>query len=717
MKSVALVRNPVQIFNSLSITQKNFKESEKEEQCKNWVHRESNVRDVLNKLRRGDMNLMFATSVVEEGVDVQACSFVVAFDGLTNIKGYIQMKGRARKQDAKFFVFRDLHDSRRSKLELCVAQKMESRIQRFIEERMRIYAPRIHAIISHDENIEFAAALPKEIVAIEAGAYKVGDATVDIQSAKSLLNRYFLSIPLDPFVRCKKDSLLAYMPCFESNCLVLPVHLPNDIRTVVLPAKYNDFPRREKQKLLSLMACVRLHCYGLLNERLLPLTRKDMQSRILQVATQKLEKIETISLDLGCFYNDNRRHFMVYPFNQKSRLLSKYCDRLNGEGHTLGLITTTPIKSIESFQMYHAEFGKVDISVGESMFISCSTREYDILQQIFLLLINSRWSRKSRNIFYQTRTQDQYDAVIAPYLVGILSSSGELDWDFMNEVVEESKRSVEERTREAQNVSSTVQRPKPRICCTSYNRFLPYVVFGPTGESCGTRVPFEMKDVETYCEYFQKVHSLEFSTDCPLLRAHRIWSLPSGLPTKSRSRGSESDLENVFFDLVEIPQQAFIEEPLANAYVASLCLFLPQVLFTFERQQKTEAFIKHCEAHIPTLGSCFRKMDFSRVALAVTSKSCNPNENYDGWEWVGDAVLKLLQTDSILKSAKFKHFVKFLHEGDLSMLRSCKFRTLQNVTFYLISSSFISNVTCFHTAMGTNERLRQVNTFNPPDRI
>ena len=115
------------------MAQKRFKESEKSELCKKWVHRESNVRDVLNKLRRGDMNLMFGTSVVEEGVDVQACSFVVAFDGLTNIKGYIQMKGRARKQDAKFFVFRDPDDSQRSKLDLVVAQKMEHRIQKFIE--------------------------------------------------------------------------------------------------------------------------------------------------------------------------------------------------------------------------------------------------------------------------------------------------------------------------------------------------------------------------------------------------------------------------------------------------------------------------------------------------------------------------------------------------------------------------------------------------------
>ena len=666
------MRNPVQIFNSLSVTQKSFKGSEKEDQFKDWVHRELNVRDVLNKLRRGDMNLLFATSVVEEGVDVQACSFVVAFDGLTNIKGYIQMKGRARRQDAKFFVFRDPYDRTQSKLELCVAQKMEHRIQRFIEDRMRIYAPKIHDITSHSHCLEKVTLLPKEIAAIEARMYKFGDATVDVQSAKSLLNRYFLSIPLDPFVRYRKESLLTYMPCFESNRLVLPVHLPSEIRTVVLPEKYTDFPRREKQKLLSLMACVRLHCHGLLNERLLPLSRKDMQSRIMQVATEKLQTIERVPLDLDSFYNDYRRQFVVYPILQKGYRLSKYCESLNGEGHILGFITTSPIKSIEPLLLYHAQFGKVDISIGEAKFVSCSKSEYDILKQIFVLLLNSRWSRRSRNVFYEMRTKDQYDAVIPPYLVGVLSSGGNLDWDFMSELVAESNRSVEERAQAALNLSSTAQLLKPRICCTSYNEFLPHIIFGPTGESCGTQLPYEADGVKTYSEYYKKVHSLEFSRDCRIFRAHRVWSLDSGLPTKPRLKGSGSGSENVAFDSVGLPQQAIIEQPLANAHIALLCLFLPQVLYSIERQEKTEAFIKHCEAHIPTLGGCFREMEFSRVALAVTSKSCNPKENYDRWEWVGDAVLKLLQTDSILKFAKFKHFVRFLHEGDLSMLRSGK---------------------------------------------
>lgn len=679
MKPVALVRNPVHIFNSLSMTQKNSKESEEGGEVNNWVHRELNIRDVLDRLRRGDVNLMFATSVVEEGVDVQACSFVVAFDGLTNIKSYIQMKGRARKEDAKFFVFRDPDDATRSQMELRVAKKMERRIQRFVEERMRLNAPRIRDISFEDDCVESGHASPKEVAAVEAGIYKVGNAIVDIQSAKSLLNRYFLSIPMDPFVRHRKESLISYMPCFEGNRLILPVHLPSDIRTVVLPASYDNTSRREKEKLLSLMACVRLHCYGLLNDRLLPLTRKDMHTRILRVATQKLQAIEKVPLNLDSFYNDSRRHFFVYPLHQKGHFLSRYFDILNGEGHTLGLITTSPFKFIEALELYHTQFGKVDISVGEAVCVSCSKTEHEVLQQIFLLLMNSRWSRRSRNIFYEMRTKEQYDSVIPPYLVGLLSANGELDWKLMHELVAEKDRCVEERCREVGSFSSTVPLPKPRICCTSNNKFSLHVVFGPTGKSCGAKMSHEPEDFETYCEYYKNKYSIEISRDCPLFRTHRIWLYDSGMPTKPRSKGSSStDSEQNFFQSFGIPQQLLIEEPLANAEIALLCLFLPQILYSFERQQKTEAFIKHCETHIPTLGNCFRKIEFSRVALAVTSRSCDPNENYEGWEWVGDAVLKLLQTDSILKSSKLKNFVKFLHEGDLSMLRSGKFHVCRN---------------------------------------
>jgi ERCC4-related helicase len=47
-----------------------------------------NISDTLQKLGCGEINVLFATSVVEEGVDVPACSFVAAFDRMASVKRY-----------------------------------------------------------------------------------------------------------------------------------------------------------------------------------------------------------------------------------------------------------------------------------------------------------------------------------------------------------------------------------------------------------------------------------------------------------------------------------------------------------------------------------------------------------------------------------------------------------------------------------------------------
>lgn len=43
--------------------------------------------DVLAAFRTGELNLIFATQVAEEGLDVRACNVVIRFDGLQTITG------------------------------------------------------------------------------------------------------------------------------------------------------------------------------------------------------------------------------------------------------------------------------------------------------------------------------------------------------------------------------------------------------------------------------------------------------------------------------------------------------------------------------------------------------------------------------------------------------------------------------------------------------
>ena len=203
IRSGLLTRKTTHVFKYLSSTQKMSADLQKNAH-EDWLHKGENIREVLKDLRSREINLLFATSVVEEGVDIDACSFVIVLDEIQTTKSYIQMRGRARQLDAKFYVFENTcTSSKKNPLSLNDASKIESQVSKYLGSQKRknfqIETPDCFELIDDGTRLANTGLSKAEQEALIQGLYqaKNGIGIVDLRSSKSLVNRYCSCIPMD----------------------------------------------------------------------------------------------------------------------------------------------------------------------------------------------------------------------------------------------------------------------------------------------------------------------------------------------------------------------------------------------------------------------------------------------------------------------------------------------------------------------------------------
>ncbi|KAL2653060.1 hypothetical protein R1flu_021188 [Riccia fluitans] len=207
---------------------------------------------VLQSFRSGKVNLLIATNVAEEGLDIQACHSVIRFDGCKTVRSYIQSRGRARRPGSDYIVFME-KGNEAHKEDLIALIKSEMKMVESAQDRTSGLA---------------APILPPEVETVEIYRVKNTGASLTTLSSVAFIYRYCAKLPGDKYYMPRPEFILSEEEGRQHICtLRLP---PNAAVREVVGLK-RDTAALAKQ-VACLEACKLLHSMGAINDHLLPVT-------------------------------------------------------------------------------------------------------------------------------------------------------------------------------------------------------------------------------------------------------------------------------------------------------------------------------------------------------------------------------------------------------------------------------------------------------------
>ncbi|KAL8497779.1 hypothetical protein ACS0TY_021203 [Phlomoides rotata] len=199
---------------------------------------------ILQKFRSGELNLLVATKVGEEGLDIQTCCLVIRFDLPETVASFIQSRGRARMLQSVYAFLVDRDNP--SELDL---------IELFEKDEAQMNAE-ISSRTSHVQITDF-----------EEKTYKVDStsATISSVSSISLLHHYCSKLPHDEYFN-PMPQFFYYDDEDGTVCsIILPANAPIH-QIASSPQPSTELAKKDA----CLKACQELHKVGALTDYLLP---------------------------------------------------------------------------------------------------------------------------------------------------------------------------------------------------------------------------------------------------------------------------------------------------------------------------------------------------------------------------------------------------------------------------------------------------------------
>ncbi|KAG5240040.1 endoribonuclease Dicer [Salix suchowensis] len=602
---------------------------------------QSQTRKIQNKIveefRKGMVNIIVATSILEEGLDVQSCNLVIRFDPSATVSSFIQSRGRARMQNSEYLLMVKRGDF-----------STHARLQNYLAsgDIMRRESLR-HASIPCSP---FLGVLDDEFYRVESTG-----AVVTLSSSVSLIYFYCSRLPSDgyfkPAPRCNIDK--------ETETCTLQLPKSSPIQTICVQGNIKTL----KQK-ACLEACKQLHFFGALTDNLVP-----------DIVIE-----EAVAEAVGSERYDDEQPIYFPPelASQVPRNLTTkyycYLIELNQNFaydisvHDVVLVVRTELESDVLRSMVfdlEAERGLLkvnfryigDIYLDRVLVLLCRRFQITLLK---VLLDHSVNKLKEVLEGLDLESGVEIDYFLLPAFRSCSQPS--INWTPINSVLFSYKNEHHFNCSQNGNAHAVQTKCGPVCACMLHNSLVCtphngniYCITGVFEDLNGNSLlKMGGGGAITYKEYFAKRHSIQLLLDRePLLKGKHIFPVHNFLNRCRKQKEKESKNTHV-----ELPPELceIILSPISISTLYSYT-FIPSIMHRLESLLIAANLKKmHSDCSVQNVN-----IPVMKVLEAITTKKCQEKFNLESLETLGDSFLKYAASQQLFKIYQ-NH-----HEGLLSL--------------------------------------------------
>ncbi|XP_027927327.1 endoribonuclease Dicer homolog 2-like [Vigna unguiculata] len=599
---------------------------------------------IVEEFRMGLVNIIVATSILEEGLDVQSCNLVIRFDPSPTVCSFIQSRGRARMKNSDYILMVERGDS-----------ATRTRLEKYLAS----------ADIMRKESLR-QSSLPCDPFKgddFDKEAYHVAStgAIANLSSGISLIYLYCSRLPADgyfkPTPRWDKETGTLYLP---KSCPLQPIRVVGD--------------KKHLKNMACLEACKQLHKIGALTDNLVP-DIVIQAAEVEEFGNEPYDDIQPTYIPFGlvsCVSTNSDTTYHCYLME----LSQNFSYDISVQDIFLAMrIKLDPEIVCSQFDMGF-DRGSVSVKLRYKGTINLSQDQVLLCKNFQVTLLRILIHHDMNELPIGLDKSYLQDDVGIDYLLLPAIGKGEkslVNWLAINSV-NASKFTCKCHQPHIRTKSGLVCTCKLQnaLVCTSHaigkNYF--YITTGLMELDGNSPLELRTGGVTTYKNYYEQHHgiSLQFEHQQLLKARHNFQAKNYCDGRKQRKEGEASKA------FVELPPElcSIIMSPIQDSIIYSFS-FIPSIMHRIEslvgafNLKKMHLF--HCAQN---------ETEIMKVLEAITSKKCQEPFHYESLETLGDSFLKYAASQQLFKTYESDH------EGLLSLKRE---KMISNATLCKLGCS------------------------------